>query len=122
MRISDVLRNKGATVASRQARRTRERLTWVEADLTTWEIPGEFDLILYVYIHLRADQRATVLQRMAHALAPGGTLHTSSAGDDGVGSCHAGRLSRATVRGAVSGRCAGSFLLGLGFRLRGGLW
>lgn len=87
--FSRVALNKGATVAAKQARRTRDRITWVEADVTTWEIPGEFDLILIVYLHFPAEVRIALMQRAARALAPGGTLvvlgHDRSNIAEGVG-------------------------------------
>lgn len=87
--FSRVALNKGATVAAKQARRTRDRITWVEADVTTWEIPGEFDLILIVYLHFPAEVRTALMQRAARALAPGGTLvvlgHDRSNIAEGVG-------------------------------------
>jgi SAM-dependent methyltransferase len=87
--FSRVALNKGATVAAKQARRTRERIKWVEADLTTWEVPGEFDLIISAYVHFPAEQRTSLMQRCARALAPGGTLvvlgHDLTNIADGVG-------------------------------------
>ena len=49
-------------------------VTWVEADLSTWEPPaGGFDLVVSLYLHLPRDQRRLVNRRAAAALRPGGT-------------------------------------------------
>ncbi len=47
---------------------------WVQADVTTWEPPSTFDLVVVMYLHLPADLRHDVLARMARAVAPGGTM------------------------------------------------
>jgi SAM-dependent methyltransferase len=50
-------------------------LTWTVADLRRYAPPpAAFDAVLVVYLHIPADDRATVLRRAADALAPGGTL------------------------------------------------
>lgn len=60
------------------------------ADLLTYEPePGEFDLVLLLYLHLPGDERRRVLRRARAALAPGGTLvlvgHDLTNLTDGVG-------------------------------------
>lgn len=47
---------------------------WVQAELTTWEPPSTYDLVVVMYLHLPGDLRRGVLTRMARAVAPGGTL------------------------------------------------
>jgi len=48
---------------------------WVQADLVTWTPPrGAFDLVLLMFIHLPAAERARVYAAAAAAVAPGGTL------------------------------------------------
>ena len=59
-------------------------------DLVTYEPEASaFDLVLLLYLHLRADERRPVLRRAARALAPGGTLmllgHDLTNIADGVG-------------------------------------
>jgi SAM-dependent methyltransferase len=50
-------------------------LTWVEADLRSYQPPpGSFDLVLLAYIHLPPGESIAVLHTAATALAPGGTL------------------------------------------------
>ena len=87
--FSRVALNKAATIATKLPRRTRDRLTWVEADLTTWEIPGEFSLIVSAYLHFPAAQRRDLMRRCARALAPDGTIvilgHDATNIAEGVG-------------------------------------
>ncbi len=49
-------------------------VTWIEADVTAWEPPGEYDLIAAMYVHLPAGVRRTVHATLVAALAPGGSL------------------------------------------------
>lgn len=52
-----------------------ERIRWQQADLTAWSPPVEaFDLVTVQFLQLPAEQRRHVLGRLAHAVAPGGTL------------------------------------------------
>lgn len=71
-----------AATALRRAREHAEtlgseiggRIDWVEADLTEWTPPAEsFALVSAQYVHPAAP-RATLLRRLADAVAPGGTL------------------------------------------------
>jgi len=48
--------------------------TWIEADVTTWEPPHGYDLVLVFYLQLPADARRRALTTAVRALAPGGTL------------------------------------------------
>ena len=51
-----------------------DRIEWVEADLATWAPqPGRYDLVSCLYVHV-AGSVAEMVQRMAAAVAPGGTL------------------------------------------------
>lgn len=48
---------------------------WVLADLLAYEPPvSAFDLVLYLYVQLPAEERRLVLERAAAAVAPGGML------------------------------------------------
>jgi SAM-dependent methyltransferase len=62
-------------VALEAAREAAPDAQWSEADLREYE-PAEaaYDLVLYAFVQLPADERRTVLRRAAAALAPGGTL------------------------------------------------
>lgn len=48
-------------------------ITWLEADLTTWEPAGEFDLVATFYAHPTIPQ-LDFYARIADWVAPGGTL------------------------------------------------
>lgn len=48
-------------------------ITWIEADLTTWEPAGEFDLVATFYAHPTIPQ-LDFYARIADWVAPGGTL------------------------------------------------
>lgn len=66
-------------VALEQARELavsrRVEVEWVLADLRTYEpLPGAFDLVLILYLHLPSRERRPLIARAAAALAPGGTL------------------------------------------------
>jgi len=50
-----------------------DRVTWVQADLTTWEPDGLFDLVVTNYAHPAIPQLA-FYDRIADWVAPGGTL------------------------------------------------
>jgi 2-polyprenyl-3-methyl-5-hydroxy-6-metoxy-1,4-benzoquinol methylase len=50
------------------------RITWIEGDLAEWAPPqNEFDLVVSLYVHV-AGSVEEMVQRMASAVAPGGTL------------------------------------------------
>jgi 2-polyprenyl-3-methyl-5-hydroxy-6-metoxy-1,4-benzoquinol methylase len=49
------------------------RVDWVVADLTTWQPPERYDLVVSQYVHPRTPFGAFVA-RLAGAVAPGGTL------------------------------------------------
>lgn len=52
-----------------------DRITWVEADLSTWQPQEEFDLVSAHFLHSHVElPREQILRRMATAVAPGGTL------------------------------------------------
>jgi len=79
-------------IAKAEARATREgvRVDFVCADLVSYEpARAAFDLVLLLYLHIPRDERRTVHERAADALAPGGTLlligHDLTNITDGVG-------------------------------------
>jgi SAM-dependent methyltransferase len=48
---------------------------WIEADLTRWTPEfAAYDLILVCYVHLKPDERRSLLRAASAALVPGGTL------------------------------------------------
>src|SRR5690242_18900274 len=48
---------------------------WIQADLREYQPePGAYDLVLYGFVQLPADERRPVLERAAGAVRPGGTL------------------------------------------------
>ncbi|WP_200803768.1 class I SAM-dependent methyltransferase [Pseudonocardia thermophila] len=50
------------------------RVSWLEADLRTWQPPaGAFDLVICLYVQV-AGSTPDVLARIASGVAPGGTL------------------------------------------------
>lgn len=49
------------------------RVVWVAADLTTWEPPGAYDLVVSQYVHPEGPF-ADFVSRLAAWVAPGGTL------------------------------------------------
>lgn len=67
--------NNALSVASERARAASvsERVTWVEADLTSWEPAEEFDLVITNYAHAALPQLA-FYRRIANWVVPGGTL------------------------------------------------
>jgi SAM-dependent methyltransferase len=65
-------------VALEKGRRLAERagvtVDWVEADVTAWDPPGRFDLIVVSYLQLPAGPLADAFARLVPTLAPRGTL------------------------------------------------
>jgi SAM-dependent methyltransferase len=49
-------------------------VTWIEADVLTWEPQSTFDLVLIAYLHLVPDQFRNVVDRSARLLSAGGEL------------------------------------------------
>ncbi|HEY6533588.1 MAG TPA: class I SAM-dependent methyltransferase [Acidimicrobiales bacterium] len=64
-------------------------VTWVSADVTSWEPTDAFDLVVVFYLQLPADERRLALRTAIRALAPGGTFllvcHDLLNIDEGVG-------------------------------------
>jgi 2-polyprenyl-3-methyl-5-hydroxy-6-metoxy-1,4-benzoquinol methylase len=51
----------------------QERISWVVADLTDWEPPKQYDLVVSQYVH-PAMPFGEFVARLAQAVAPNGTL------------------------------------------------
>lgn len=50
-----------------------EKITWVEADITSWSPESQYDLVTSSYVHTRLPQ-PELLRRLAGWAAPGGTV------------------------------------------------
>ena len=73
--LSGVALRRGAARAEQMGANVVERIEWVHADLITWD-PGSahYDLVSTQYLHLPSALRAVLFDRLAAAVAPGGTL------------------------------------------------
>jgi trans-aconitate methyltransferase len=56
-----------------RAESIQERISWVVADMTTWEPPTQYDLVISQYVHPDMPFGEFVA-RLAQAVAPNGTL------------------------------------------------
>lgn len=64
----------GRSMAEAAGAEIRNRIDWVEADLSTWAPEaGGYDLITCLYVHC-AHSAEEMVSRMASGVAPGGTL------------------------------------------------
>lgn len=71
--FSDVAVERAADLAEKAG--VGDRVEWLVADLASYQpAPGAFDLVLMLFVHLPADQRAALLARAVTALAPRGTI------------------------------------------------
>jgi 2-polyprenyl-3-methyl-5-hydroxy-6-metoxy-1,4-benzoquinol methylase len=74
MDVSGVALERGAAAAARLGPDVAERITWVHADVSTWDAAGEqFDLVNAEYLHF-TRAKAEVYQRLAQLVRPGGAL------------------------------------------------
>ena len=64
----------GLDKAHRLAAKSGVTVEWAQGDLTTWEPPDTYDLVVVMYLHLPGDIRHSVFARMAKSVAPGGTM------------------------------------------------
>ena len=73
--LSSVALERAAANAAAAGDQVAGRIDWQQADLTGWD-PGRdrFDLVSSQYLHLPAGQREPLVQRLAAAVRPGGTL------------------------------------------------
>lgn len=61
--------------AADHARQAGVEVTWLHADLLDWvPPPSAYDLVSAQFLHLPPGQRATLHDRLADAVAPGGSL------------------------------------------------
>jgi 2-polyprenyl-3-methyl-5-hydroxy-6-metoxy-1,4-benzoquinol methylase len=73
--VSPVALQRAAAHASQRGAAIAGRIEWLHADIVAWE-PGasRFDLVSTQFMHLPAATRDAIFQRLAAAVAPGGTL------------------------------------------------
>ncbi|MHB1711168.1 MAG: SAM-dependent methyltransferase [Acidimicrobiales bacterium] len=64
----------GLEKAARLAAERGVDVTWVEADVVSWEPTAAYDLIVVMYLHLPAAERRAVHRRLSASLSAGGTL------------------------------------------------
>jgi len=64
----------GLKKARRLAVESGVTVEWTQGDVTTWEPPNTYDLVVVMYLHLPGDIRHSVFARMARSVAPGGTM------------------------------------------------
>jgi 2-polyprenyl-3-methyl-5-hydroxy-6-metoxy-1,4-benzoquinol methylase len=76
--------------AEKLAAQQELRISWVVADLTVWEPPKQYDLVVSQYVHPDVPF-GDFVARLARAVAPDGTLFV-------VGHDHAGSHSVSHVR------------------------
>ncbi|MCU1613307.1 MAG: Methyltransferase type 11 [Frankiales bacterium] len=73
--LSAVALERAAAQADREGGDVAGRLRWVHADLATWTPPvGAFDLVSAQFLHMPTHLREPLYDRLADAVAPGGTL------------------------------------------------
>jgi 2-polyprenyl-3-methyl-5-hydroxy-6-metoxy-1,4-benzoquinol methylase len=82
--FSTVALTKGHRIASSSPRSVRERLTWVQADVTEISPKPEYDLVLVLYLHLPSVARRKVIQNAIDALKPDGILMISGHHSDNL--------------------------------------
>lgn len=71
--VSPTAVGQAERLAAELAPAVAARISWVVADLTAWEPPQQYDLVVSQYVHPDVPFGAFVA-RLAHAVAPGGTL------------------------------------------------
>jgi len=84
--ISPTAVGQAERFAADQAPDVAGRISWVVADLTVWEPPKQYDLVVSQYVHPDVPF-SDFVGRLAHAVAPDGTLFV--AGHDDADSCSA---------------------------------
>jgi SAM-dependent methyltransferase len=73
--ISAVALERGAGYAAKAGADIAGRITWSREDLIDWEPPrDQYDLVSTHYLHLPSPPRNVLFDRLAAAVAPGGTL------------------------------------------------
>jgi SAM-dependent methyltransferase len=79
----------GLDKARRLAGAAGVSVDWREADVTGWDPPGEFDLVVVSYLQLSQPELEAVFSRIVPSVASGGTIivvgHDRRNLDEGVG-------------------------------------
>jgi len=73
--LSTVALERASAYADRAGADIAGRIDWVHEDVTSWEPgPGRYDLVSVQYVHLPPASRQAMLDHLASAVAPGGSL------------------------------------------------
>jgi len=65
---------QGRSMAEAAGADIAARIDWIAGDIATWALaPGHYDLVVCLYVHV-AGSVEEMVRRMAHGVAPGGTL------------------------------------------------
>jgi SAM-dependent methyltransferase len=72
--FSAVAMEKAKKLASQHGDRTAARIQWDLKDVLSYTPTAEYDLVLVIYLQIRAEQRKTVLRHAAATVSPGGRL------------------------------------------------
>jgi SAM-dependent methyltransferase len=73
--LSSVALERASAHASERGADIAGRIDWVHEDLTSWDPgAGRYDLVSAQYMHLLPTPRQAMFERLAAAVAPGGTL------------------------------------------------
>jgi SAM-dependent methyltransferase len=73
--ISSVALERAAGHAAEAGSAIAERIQWLHQDVLDWDPPRErYDLVSSQYLHLPTELRRALFDRLASAVAPGGTL------------------------------------------------
>jgi SAM-dependent methyltransferase len=87
--ISGTAVGQAETFAADQAPDVAARISWLVADLTVWEPPQQFDLVISQYVHPGVPF-AEFVARLAQLVAPDGTLFVAGHDHaDGHSAAHA---------------------------------
>lgn len=72
--FSQTALDQGRAMASAAGGSAEQYIEWVPGDLSTWPVEAEtYDLVVCLYVHVAGSVDGMV-KRMAHSVAPGGTL------------------------------------------------
>jgi SAM-dependent methyltransferase len=73
--LSTVALERGAARAREVSIEASERISWLQADLTSWVPPAStYDLVSSQFMGLRKDERDALQHRLAASVSPGGFL------------------------------------------------
>jgi len=73
--LSTVALERASAHADQAGEDIAGRIDWVHGDVTSWDPgPGRYDLVSVQYVHLPPARRKAMLENLARAVAPGGSL------------------------------------------------